>query len=103
MVITKVFGITNGGFVTTLAFLALPISSISSFILVYFDVFPTDIYIVGAVLTFLNLCILYTFDDSEWLRKPEDTKEVKEYEQLNESSGPGESRDEIRYNEINTK
>ena len=66
VVIANVFGLTNGGVITTLAFLAVPISSISSFVLVLFEAPPLYIYIVGAVLTFANIILLYTFDDSEW-------------------------------------
>lgn len=85
VVIANIFGITNGGIITTFAFLAVPISSLSSFALVALEVETTYIYYVGTALTFFNLVILYSFDDSEWLRDYEDTKVGKEFKQINET------------------
>jgi hypothetical protein len=79
VVMANIFGLTNGGIITTLAFIAVPVSSISSFLLVYFDFEPTNIYIVGAVLTFINLCILIVFDESEMKRIPNSTRLLPEY------------------------
>jgi hypothetical protein len=67
--IANIFGITNGGFITSVTFMMLPLSSISSFALVFFEIEPTIIYIVGAALTLLNLIILYNFDDSKMVRE----------------------------------
>ena len=67
--IAYIFGITNGGFITSVTFMMLPLSSISSFALVFFEIEPAIIYIVGAALTFLNLIILYNFDDTKMVRE----------------------------------
>ena len=67
--IANIFGITNGGIITSLTFMILPVSSISSFALVVFEVEPTIIYIVGAAVTFLNLVMLYYFNDSKMVRE----------------------------------
>ena len=69
LMIAKIFGLTNGGQITSIAFLMLPVSSLSSFALVFFESKPTMIYIVGAALTLLNLVILYNFDDSPMKRE----------------------------------
>mgnify|MGYP001156002712 CR=1 FL=1 len=80
--IVKIFGITNGGFITTMAFFAVPISSISSFLFVFWDIEPQYIFVVGALLTFCNLIILCFFDDSEMVRKPNFDKFEEEKEEL---------------------
>ena len=69
--IVKIFGITNGGFITTLAFFAVPVSSIMSFVCVQLDFHFHTILIIASILTFINLCILIKFDDSEMVRSKE--------------------------------
>ena len=83
VVIANIFGLTNGGVVTTLAFWAVPTSSLSSFALVFFKAPPLYIYIVGAVLTFFNMVILFKFDDSEMQRSYDKTKQGQQFEQVN--------------------
>lgn len=46
---------------------ALPISSFSGFFMVKYDFSPDYIYMVGAALSFLNLIILFKFDDAPYV------------------------------------
>ena len=74
----------------SVTFMMLPLSSISSLALVFFEIEPTIIYIVGAAVTFLNLIMLYNFNDSKMVR------ELKlEYQKLNTKGGLNDTIEEL--------
>jgi uncharacterized membrane protein (DUF106 family) len=78
--ICQVFGITNGGVLATLAHFAVPVASISSFTLIYNGANTHAIFIIAAVLSAVNLVILYFFDDTKMVRNT--SKEEKESKRL---------------------
>jgi hypothetical protein len=80
--ICQVFGITNGGVVATLAHFVVPIASISSFIFVWFNANNQLICGFGAVLSAVNLCILYNFDDKKMVRNTHGSMSEKEPNRL---------------------
>ena len=68
----RVFGIKYGGQIFTLIFMAIPIASTLSFIMVQYvkeGNAPEYICWVGCILTLLNMFLLWKFDDSPIIRK----------------------------------
>lgn len=63
----KIFGIAEGGKIFTISFFAVPLSSLVGFALAentkYISV--VSIFIVSAVLTFINIILLIFFDETE--------------------------------------
>ena len=62
----KIFGITNGGVISTLCFFAVPVAS--TILLATNDVNVQVMFIISAILCILNIIILYGFDDTEMVR-----------------------------------
>lgn len=72
VVAAKVFGIKNGGTIFTIIYFAVPITATISLILsTYVNGIPKwAVYIVGAALTFINLILLYLFDETPMKNEP---------------------------------
>ena len=61
----RIFGISNGGLFASIAMvIALPASSLASYLLAYIGVAPYTIFLVGTAFTTINLFILNDFDDT---------------------------------------
>jgi len=63
----KIFGIAEGGKIFTIAFFAVPLSSLLGFGLaenrnIFSEI---SIFILAAILTFVNIILLIFFDESE--------------------------------------
>lgn len=63
----KVFGNCEGGKIFTIAFFAVPLSSMLGFVLAENSKYVNEvfIFIVAAVLTFVNIILLIFFDETE--------------------------------------
>ena len=72
-VCAHIFGIQNGGQIYTIMMLFLPLSSLLGFFMVEFgnkEKIPySAIFYFSAAITFINLLILYKFDDSPMISK----------------------------------
>lgn len=60
----NIFGISNGGQIFTYMFFVVPASAISSALMVS-QLETSNIFRLGAFLSFINILILYNFDDGE--------------------------------------
>ena len=72
-----IFGIHNGGLIYAVMFFSIPPSTLLSFFIVEFGNLPSlePVFIFASCLTFLNLILLYSFDDSEII--PQDDSQAK--------------------------
>ena len=68
----KLFGIQNGGQIFTIMFFAVPLSSMAGFVIEHFGksfISIEAVFLIGSLFTFLNMILLYYFDDSEMISK----------------------------------
>ena len=63
----KIFGIAEGGKIFTIAFFAVPLSSLLGFVLAENHKYINEvfIFIVADVLTFINIILIAFFDETE--------------------------------------
>ena len=60
----NIFGIVNGGFVYSMMYCFIPISALLSFGIVQLGVDYPIVFYIGAVMTALNLVLLYFVDET---------------------------------------
>jgi len=61
----RIFGIENGGQIYTIITYAMPVAAMSSFAMVQSNVNYANVFHIAAVLTLLNIILLYFFDETE--------------------------------------
>jgi len=68
----KLFGIQNGGQIYTVMFFFIPASSILGFLIVHFGknyISFESVFLISGFLTFINIVLLYYFEDGEMKSK----------------------------------
>lgn len=63
----KIYGIKEAGKIFTISFFAVPLSSLLGFALAQYKEYTGEqsIFLVGSFLTFMNMILLFFFDDGE--------------------------------------
>jgi len=72
----NIFGIVNGGFVYSMMYCFIPLTSLASFAIVQLGVDYPIVFYIGAALTAMNMVLLYFVDETP-MEKPTGLRQMK--------------------------
>ena len=84
-VTVKLFGIANGAQIYTIMFFAIPLSSNFGLVVVHYiqDLIGiVNIFRIAGLMTFINLILLYNFDEKEVEGQKKDSIELDDKQEL---------------------